>query len=96
MLEGMDKEQKEAADTMRKWHEGHRQRDLQEKRRKAPGYLDAEQKILQPERKVDDAGQASLMDQQDVPNSSAGAANQASDKDVDQVGVLMDRVFGEK
>jgi hypothetical protein len=47
--------QDEAADTVRKWESDIHARELAEKRRVAPGWLDAEQRMLVPERRGDGA-----------------------------------------
>jgi hypothetical protein len=43
--------QDDADKTLRNWEDGIRNRDLAEKRRVAPGWLDSEMKILEPEKK---------------------------------------------
>ncbi|RMJ22269.1 hypothetical protein PHISP_06854 [Aspergillus sp. HF37] len=48
--EHLKKTRGDAERTIRDWEEGIRQRDLAEKRRVAPGWLDREEKLLQPNR----------------------------------------------
>lgn len=48
--EHLKKTRSDAERTIRDWEEGIRQRDLAEKRRVAPGWLDREEKLLQPSR----------------------------------------------
>ncbi|KAI9763960.1 MAG: hypothetical protein M1840_008994 [Geoglossum simile] len=43
--------QEDAEKAVRKWEEGIRERELAEKRRVAPGWLDREERILEPERR---------------------------------------------
>jgi hypothetical protein len=47
----LQKLQEDAEKVVRKWEEGIRERELAEKRRVAPGWLDREERILEPERK---------------------------------------------
>jgi len=44
----LKKTQSDADDAIKQWEESIRQRDLAEKRRVAPGWLDREEKLLQP------------------------------------------------
>lgn len=48
--EHLKKTRSDAERAIRDWEEGIRQRDLAEKRRVAPGWLDREEKLLQPSR----------------------------------------------
>ena len=41
---------------IKKWEEGVRERELAEKRRVAPGWLDRDEKMLEPERKQSSGG----------------------------------------
>lgn len=47
----LQKLQEDAEKTVRKWEGGIKERELAEKRRVAPGWLDREERILEPERK---------------------------------------------
>lgn len=83
----------DARATVRQWEEGIRERDLAEKRRVAPGWLDEEVKMLVPERKGDGGGQqgGSLLDEA-APQQQQGEAMQGvvqSDE-----GAELDRAFG--
>lgn len=96
----IQKVQEDAERTVREWEQGLKAQELAEKRRVAPGWLDREEKILEPERGSGGAlaagsggaqGQSvSIMDQQDErPRESsrvAGAADPAGDE--------LDRAFG--
>lgn len=55
--------QEDAEKTLRDWEAGLREQELAEKRRVAPGWLDREEKILEPERARGSAGGAVAMDQ---------------------------------
>ena len=51
----LQKMQDDAEKTLKGWQTSIRERELAEKRRVAPGWLDRDEKILQPERRSDDA-----------------------------------------
>lgn len=96
--------QEEAERTIREWEHGLKEQELAEKRRVAPGWLDREEKILEPKREgagvgggggaADMAGggmqgqSASIMDWQDEQGESRAAAG------VDPAGDELDRAFG--
>lgn len=94
----LQKVQDDAERTIKEWEEGIRQRELAEKRRLAPGWLDREEKILEPEKKS--AGQAQftstqghqvdLMDRQDDDVGDSGLA----DPNERGEGEQLDRAFG--
>ena len=74
--------------TIREWEESIRERELAEKRRVAPGWLDREEKILEPTR----AGpQKSIMDSDSQDVKSAGMADAMSPT---REGEDLDRAFG--
>ena len=52
----LDKIQSDAERAIREWEEGWERRELEEKRRLAPGWLDRDEKILEPERREMDKG----------------------------------------
>lgn len=74
--------QKEAERELREFEDRIKERELAEKRRVAPGWLDSDARLLEPER----APSA----QQSVPSSGSGAEMEAHD---DQ-GAELDRAFG--
>lgn len=78
---------------MKEWEQSIRDRELAEKRRKAPGWLDSENRILEPEKpkaEMADPGM-SLMDE---PAEADATAAPRRDKKVDDLGAAMDRAFG--
>ncbi|KAF4544158.1 Conserved oligomeric golgi complex subunit 2 protein [Lasiodiplodia theobromae] len=86
----------DARATVRQWEEGIRERDLAEKRRVAPGWLDEDVKMLVPERKGDGGGGGqqggSLLDEAAPQQQQQGEAMQGvvqSDE-----GAELDRAFG--
>lgn len=92
----IQKVQDDAAQTIKTWEQGLKDHEMAEKRRVAPGWLDREEKILQPER-TSDVGVSSLvnargniMDQQDE--------HEAVDSDqhtpINPAGDELDRAFG--
>ena len=84
--------QEDAVTTLRKWQEDIDQRNLAEKRRLAPGWLDREEKILEPEktyenRSIDDVDNS--MDMQGVRPQERSLT-----KEITAEGEQLDRAFG--
>lgn len=72
-----------------------RARELAEKRRVAPGWLDSEARLLEPERKGEKAGNVGMVDLMsgDVPGpEDRGVVSEMAGNDDE--GAQMDRVFG--
>lgn len=93
LLEQIEKQRKDAQSQVNEWERSIRDRELAEKRRKAPGWLDTEERILQPEKpkaEMADPG-ISLMDE---PAEVDAAVAPRKDKQVDDLGAAMDRAFG--
>nr|POE87431.1 t-snare affecting a late golgi compartment protein 1 [Quercus suber] len=90
LLSQLEREAKEAEEKIRSWEQGIKDRELAEKRRKAPGWLDGEQKILEPERarRENKSADIKLMD------DPASNETESKTKKVDELGDAMDRVFG--
>jgi hypothetical protein len=81
-----------SAKTIRDWEDGIRQKELAEKRRVAPGWLDREEKILEPVKATDEAKKGtSLLDGGDADDQGASQlpAIQAT-----REGEELDRAFG--
>jgi hypothetical protein len=72
------------------WEQGIADRELADKRRKAPGWLDSEQHLLQPEKKGEKEVQTNLMDEPDPVVQQ----EDRRDKDVEGLGEAMDKAFG--
>ncbi|KAM5487390.1 hypothetical protein MaudMau93_004658 [Microsporum audouinii] len=95
LADHMKKRQSDGEAAIREWEESIRQRDLAEKRRVAPGWLDREEKLLQPTHVSGHAasagGSQSLLDRsltEQVNKDTAPAMEPRSD------GVELDRAFG--
>lgn len=92
----LKKAQKDAENTIREWEESIKQRELAEKRRVAPGWLDRDEKLLQPvsARQSQSPPTNSILDQQpsegEVTSSGASPAAMTPSK----VGEELDRAFG--
>lgn len=94
----LQKVQEDAERTLKEWEEGIRQRELAEKRRLAPGWLDREEKILEPEKKSPDQGRSTggegqvvdLMDRKDDNIGEIGLAESNESREGEQ----LDRAFG--
>lgn len=89
LLVQLQRQRQEGKKQVEDWEKDIAERELAEKRRKAPGWLDGQVRILEPERKgashnVEDAGKAvNLMD-----------AKTEEEKKGDELGDAMDRAFG--
>lgn len=93
------KVQEDAEQTIKEWEQSLRDQELAEKRRLAPGWLDREEKILEPNRTSQSSGLSPLdaplanlniMDQQDE-QSTAGDKQDAT---ANTGGDELDRAFG--
>lgn len=84
--------QDDAEKMLREWEEIIRQRELAEKRRVAPGWLDRDEKILQPERKgsASRSQDSNLLDRQDVRPGDMSVGPLSEDKEGEQ----LDMAFG--
>lgn len=90
--------QDEADTELRRWDEYLKARDLAEKRRVAPGWLDSEARILEPERNVaagagQSEEQSNLMDL-DVSSAEASGLRRAPLAEKNGEGEELDRAFG--
>ncbi|KAL8668510.1 MAG: hypothetical protein Q9168_006864 [Polycauliona sp. 1 TL-2023] len=92
----IQKLQEDAERTVREWDESLRKEELAEKRRLAPGWLDRDEKILQPAKAAADSsvgGQdhsANLMDQQTQETADAAMQRPVASQEGDE----LDRAFG--
>lgn len=91
----LDSSSADARASFRSWLDSIKERELAEKRRKAPGWLDSDEKMLRPEKP---AGAA-----QSPPESASAATTTANaqtmdskpiDTQVNDLGAQMDRAFG--
>ena len=98
LQEHLKKLQDDAEKTLKDWNESLRQQDLAEKRRVAPGWLDRDEKILEPEKQqvTVDTGRSNftsntnLMDSEDERPPIAASASAPPDT----AGEDLDRAFG--
>ncbi|KAJ6107166.1 hypothetical protein N7523_008489 [Penicillium sp. IBT 18751x] len=90
----LKKTRSDAEEAVKAWEESIRQRDLAEKRRVAPGWLDSEEKLLQPKRtSVPPEAQGrveSLLDSTSADQGSSGMPAMAPNDE----GAELDRAFG--
>lgn len=86
LLEQLKKSRQDATVKVTHWEQSIQDRELQEKRRRAPGWLDSESKLLEPER----AGAKEVVNLLDTP---APTSTKPRDS-VDDLGDAMDRAFG--
>lgn len=84
--------QDEAEKSLKKWQDEIRERELAEKRRVAPGWLDREEKILEPERRNDNntASAGNIMDME----QDGGPAERSLTQERRDAGEELDRAFG--
>ena len=88
----MRKVQEDAEAALRKWQEEIKERELAEKRRVAPGWLDREEKILEPQKNDGTVGAAqedSIMDMQEP-----GPVARSLTEERAAQGEELDRAFG--
>ena len=92
LLEQLDTQKVEAEKKVREWEEGIKERELAEKRRKAPGWLDSSVRVLEPERK----GEKEVVNLMDdgVEKSELRSRGKTGDREVNDLGNQMDRAFG--
>ena len=85
----------EARNVLQAWLDDIKERDLAEKRRKAPGWLDSNEKMLTPERLggVTDSQVTPSITRKDLADD-AGTKPMSEDADVTDLGSQMDRAFG--
>lgn len=86
LLEQLTKGKQDAAEKVKQWEQNIHDRELQEKRRRAPGWLDSDSKLLEPER----VGTKEVVKILDTP---VAAVEKTTDS-VDDLGAAMDRAFG--
>lgn len=91
LLEQLDKQKADAKKRVEEWETNIKERELQEKRRKAPGWLDSEARILEPARKKEEVN---LMDESVEKDGEEGNGQVRRDKEADDLGNQMDRAFG--
>lgn len=92
--------QEDAEKTLRDWEANVKEQELAEKRRVAPGWLDRDEKILQPQRTTNNSrmsgsiqdgnASVSLMDRQDGNQHDMNM----QDTTTDAAGDELDRAFG--
>lgn len=92
LLDQLSSQQRDAQEKVRNWEQEIKERELQEKRRKAPGWLDSESKLLQPEKKVEGQQNAGAVDLMDQPEAAADL--QEKHRTANELGDAMDRAFG--
>lgn len=71
LQEHIRKTKEQALQTIKQWEDGIKERELAEKRRIAPGWLDRDEKILQPTKAVKPRNQADLLDRQGSEDDTA-------------------------
>lgn len=92
----IQKLQEDAEKTLRDWEANLKEQELAEKRRVAPGWLDRDEKILEPERTTTNSRiqnqneSVSLMDRQDSDQQDV----KMLDTTTDMAGDELDRAFG--
>ena len=93
LLQQLRKQVEEAERRVREWESGIAERELAEKRRRAPGWLDSEQHLLQPAKKQDQGSgqETSLMDQPEPENVEQGKREERTAR---ELGDALDRAFG--
>ena len=92
LREHLRKSKEDAEQKLAEWMEGVKQRDLAEKRRVAPGWLDREEKILEPTKVSGRRGAPNnLLDEPDTTGSNTGSLPSMVPS---REGEEIDRAFG--
>jgi len=93
----------EASKRIQAWTDAIRERELAEKRRRAPGWLDRDEKILEPERVASPVPEGTRKGHQEVQDLLSGGdegtdggdnATEATDRTGADLGAQMDKAFG--
>ncbi len=87
----LQSKKEDAARTISEWEDSIKERELAEKRRVAPGWLDREEKILEPTRSGQSGVQADLLDRR---NSDGDTVAMAPAMSPSREGEELDRAFG--
>ena len=91
LQEHIQKRRDDAVRIIREWENSIKEKELAEKRRVAPGWLDREQKMLQPTRAGNSQNQPDLLDS---PSAEGNAAAMPPAMAPSREGEELDRVFG--
>ncbi|KAK5164529.1 uncharacterized protein LTR77_009735 [Saxophila tyrrhenica] len=95
LLEQIDKDKRDGSKAVEAWEGEIKERELQERRRRAPGWLDREERILEPERKGTPGKEKNLMDDDgDVGRAAPSTDGLGNEKEVEDLGNALDRAFG--
>lgn len=93
--EHLKKTRTDAENSIKDWEEAIKQRDLAEKRRVAPGWLDREEKLLQPSRATPSPATKEHQEQSLLDSSSADQdSSKLPSMAPRDVGEELDRAFG--
>jgi hypothetical protein len=91
LLEQIEAQARDGRKEVEAWEESIRERELQEKRRKAPGWLDSEARLLQPEKKGEKVEGRSILDDDEGREE---VKSDFKEKEVEDLGSALDRAFG--
>lgn len=96
LLKRIEEQADEGRKKVEEWEESIRARELAERRRKAPGWLDSEARLLEPEKAGESKGEAprNIMDEEERVPIAIDAEKAANNKQVDDLGQALDRAFG--
>ena len=107
LLSMLDKQQETASMDVRAWEDALTRKELEEKRRVAPGWLDRDERLLQPQRTetqttmvqtaTQDVDHSSLYSQgaKQQQQQQQQAEAQSGDETIDDAGEQLDRAFGQ-
>lgn len=74
------------------WEKSIQERELAERRRRAPGWLDREERLLSPEKATGDAGKNLMDEEQD--ERAKRVSGLVEEKEAEDLGQELDRAFG--
>jgi hypothetical protein len=95
LLGQLSSQRRDAEEKVKKWEQDIKERELQEKRRKAPGWLDSESKLLQPAKKTEEQPKGDEVDLMDRPEAEVDIQkSREQNTTANELGDAMDRAFG--
>lgn len=99
LLQQIDKDKRSGSKAVEAWEKEIQERELQERRRRAPGWLDRDERLLEPEKKGTPGAEKSLMDddgdaEQEQQKLDQRREAEGKAKEVEDLGNALDRAFG--
>ena len=94
LLRRLEEQADEGRRKVEEWEKSIADRELAERRRKAPGWLDTQERLLQPEKAGAEVGKNLMDEEQDEDARRVSGLVEAKEKEVEDLGRELDRAFG--